>query len=436
MEKPKDLTETKSISPEIFKELPYILFDGCNVLTDQTEKAVFLYGALGVISGMLPKVWGTYNGMTVYPNIYVWILSPYGSGKGSLILVKELGMVVHRDKKQVTQSHRTEHEIELETYQTALKVWKKNKLGDPPTKPQEPDQNLLYIPINISEAGFIELLNANNESGIVFEPEADTMTENQKKEWGIGSSELRKAFHHESFNSYRKTNKEFVEVERPKLSVILSSTFDQLPLLIPSVENGLFSRFLFFSLTPDPTFKNVFEPEKSNYQPTFEALGERMAAVYNDFQNDETGFQFRFTEIQQSDFLNFFQELKTDIQQNITTDLDGTVNRLGLQFFRIAMILTTLRKYESGEIEPIMECSEKDYELTKKIILPLCHNAIEIYSKLPPPHQFNNKHLDKAENVKLAIEMYNNGQTFRQISQKIFNNTNHTSTIFRWIRNQ
>lgn len=436
MEKPKDLTETKSISPEIFKELPYILFDGCNVLTDQTEKAVFLIGGLGVISGMLPNVWGKYDGLTVYPNLYVYILSPYGSGKGSLIHAKQLGMVVHRDKKQITQNHRTEHEIELETYQAALKVWKKNKLGDPPTKPQEPSQYLHFIPVNNSQSGFFELLNANNGSGTMIETEGDTMAENVKKEYGNYSDGLRKGFHHESFSYYRKTNKEFVEVERPKLSVILSSTFDQLLSLIPSVENGLFSRFLFFSLTPNPAFKNVFEPEKSNYQPTFEALGERMATIYHYFQNDDTGFQFRLTERQQSDFLNFFQELKTDIQQNITTDLDGTVNRLGLQFFRIAMILTTLRNYESGEIATIMECSEKDYELTKKIILPLCHNAIEIYSKLPPPHQFNNKHLDKAENVKLAIEMYNNGQSFRQISQNIFNNTNHTSTIFRWIRNQ
>lgn len=427
---------SSGINPGIYEELPYILYDGCKILIDPAEKAVFLIGALGVISGLLPKIYGIYDGMTVYPNIFVYILSPYGGGKGKLIHAKELGMTVHRVKKQATQENRVRYEIELEFYQAEFKAWKKNKIGEPPIKPLEPSQYLHYIPANNSNSGFVENLNANGGAGTVFETEGDTLAENVNKEYGINSDGLRKAFHHESFSFNRRLNKEFVEVEKPRLSVILSSTFDQLLSLIPTAENGLFSRFLFFRLTPNPTFKNVFEPEKAQYQMKFEALGKRMAIIYNYLNSQEKEIEFQLSKAQQAAFVQFFQELKTDVQQNITIDLDGTINRLGLQFFRIAMILTTLRQYESGNIEPVMICTDNDFELTRKIIMPLYHNAIDIFSMLPLPRQYDNKHLDKAENVKLAIELHNNGLTYSEISQRIFNDTNHKSTIYRWIRNQ
>jgi len=424
----KPTSKNSGFDPTVYQRLPYILYEGCNVLTDPR--------GLGVISGMLPNVWGLYDGMTVYPTLFIYLLSPYGSGKGNLSHAKQLGMTVHREKRQITEQAKAEYELELEAYQADMKAWKKNKIGDPPRKPDEPNQYLQFIPANNSHSGFFELLDCNDGAGTMFETEGDTMAENIKKDNMNYSDGLRKAHHHEPISFYRRQNKEFVEVENPRLAVVLSSTFDQLLSLIPTVENGLFSRFLFYNLTPNPAFKNVFEPEKEKYQPTFSKLGEIMAGIYNYFRNDHEGFQFRLSPDQQLRFLDYFQNLKSEIQKDITTDLDGTVNRLGLQFFRIAMILTTLRQYGFGTIGRVMECSDNDFELTKAIIAPLISHAIDVYLRLPAPQQYNSKHVDKAESVKLAMELHKNGQTYSEISQHIFKDETHKSTVYRWIRNQ
>ena len=58
---------------------------------------------------------------------------------------------------------------------------------------------------------------------------------------------LRKAFHHEPISYSRKTNKEWVEIKKPRLSVALAGTPGQVENLIKSAEDGLFSRFIFYT---------------------------------------------------------------------------------------------------------------------------------------------------------------------------------------------
>ena len=79
-----------------------------------------------------------------------------------------------------------------------------------------------------------------------FESEADTLGVMMDKEWANFSDSLRKAFHHETISYLRKTNNEHIQIENPRLSILLSGTKSQLHKLIPDVENGLLSRFIFY----------------------------------------------------------------------------------------------------------------------------------------------------------------------------------------------
>jgi hypothetical protein len=56
---------------------------------------------------------------------------------------------------------------------------------------------------------------------------------------------LRKAFHHEKISVSRKTNSEYVEVNEPQLCHCIIRTPKQIFNIIPSAEDGLFSRFFF-----------------------------------------------------------------------------------------------------------------------------------------------------------------------------------------------
>ena len=429
----KKILPDKGFPAEIYDQLPWIFKEGCNELTDPNEKAVFLMGALGVISGLLPNVWGLYDGQIVNANLYIYLVGRYGGGKGSLIYSRLLGLQIHRQRTEQTIFEKEQYATELEKYKQDILAWKKSKLGYAPIKPKEPKQKLLYVPANNSKSGFFELLAGNNESGILFETEGDTLVDAIKQDYGNFSDGLRKGFHHENISFYRRLLQEFVEIENPRISVVISSTFDQLLALIPTAENGLFSRFLFYELPQEPKFKDVFDPSKDRYLTVFNDLGQIIQQVYEYFKADSIGFKFQFPETQQAEFLEYFRALKLEIQENLTFDLDGTINRLGLQFFRIAMIFTTLRQYSSGTIDREMICTDQDFQLTKKIIEVLKTHALNIYFKLPEPKPVSNKFQGKAETVQQAIELHDSGLSYGEISQRIYNDTKHKSTIYRWI---
>ena len=79
-----------------------------------------------------------------------------------------------------------------------------------------------------------------DEQGIFCETEADTMGNVLKQDWGSYSDLLRKAFHHEPVSYSRKTNKEWIELKMPRLSVALAGTPGQVEGLIKSAEDVLF----------------------------------------------------------------------------------------------------------------------------------------------------------------------------------------------------
>ena len=210
---------------DLYKRLPLMLKKGVDKLTDDTDKECFLIGALGVISGILPNVYGKYDGNSVGANLYIFVNAPYGSGKGALSYCKILGSKIHKGLRE---------ESDRDT--------------------DSKKECMLYIPANISKTGLAELLANNNNRAVIFETEADTLTDILKQDYANYSDILRNAFHHETPSFYRRTDKEYQEIENPHLSVILSGTFDQLQALIPSPENGLFSRFLFYELEPTEGF--------------------------------------------------------------------------------------------------------------------------------------------------------------------------------------
>ena len=69
-----------------------------------------------------------------------------------------------------------------------------------------------------------------------------TRIHRHRDEYGNWSDTLRKAFDHDRLSYNRRTDREYQEVSRSYLSVLLSGTPAQVKPLIPTAENGLFSR--------------------------------------------------------------------------------------------------------------------------------------------------------------------------------------------------
>ena len=419
--------QEKSIDAMI-KHLPEVLKTPCQYLVDEVEKEVFLIGALGVVSGILPNVKGNYSGKWISPNLYVYVLGGYGGGKGGLDFARELGKQIQENKSEQLAAANKQYEAEEVIYRKKIKAYNKGTdiAADPPEKPKRPPLTTLFIPANNSKSGLYQLLQENKNTGILFETEGDTLAEALKQDFGGFSDTLRKAFHHEYLDFFRRGNNEFVKILDPKLSVILSSTFDQLKALIPSDENGLFSRFLYYELKQNNEFANVFDDRKANYSVLFNEAGKEFQKIYDILEPLQKPLFFSLSYEQQKTFIKLFNIKKADLIKSTDVTMAGTANRLGVIAFRLMMIFTTLRAFESGKLKDTIVCNDTDF-----------NNALLLVDRFESHAKTVFDYLNQDPNKKtLVAELHKTGNSYRAISKAVWGDETHISTVGKWINSK
>ncbi len=406
----------------IIDNLPPLLKDACNVFTDEVEKEVFLLGALGIVSGILPNVKGKYRKDWIESNLFVYLLGAYGGGKGGLKYARNLAYYINKAKKEERLQLFKDYEREKLIYKKDLAAFNKGKGGnEPPTKPTPPPTLMLFIPVNNSKSGVYQLLKENEGRGIMFETEGDTLADALKQDYGSYSDLLRKSFHHEFLELFRRLNNETIEIENPCLSVVLSSTPDQLKTLIPSPENGLYSRFLYYYIKEEQRFLNVFNDEE-DYSGKILEYGREYEALYNHLKPLKKPIYFRLRKPQQDSFNQFFGGKKAAIIEGISPTMSGTANRLGVIAFRLMMIFTTLRHFSEGKLSGTIYCNDIDFQNALDIVEKLEEHAINVY-------EFLGSEPDKK---KLALDLRKSGASLRDIEQATKVNR---GTLSKWFKN-
>lgn len=361
----------------IFESLPDFFKRITAICTSAEERDIMLLGAIVSISACLPKLFGRYAGSRLYPNLFLFITAQASAGKGRLTLCKLLVNQVHLELRKQAKLIKQQYEVDLAEYNA-------NKGKDSNIeKPQKPPEKMLFIPANNSSTGAYQLLNDSDGKGLIFETEGDTLAKAFKSDYGDYSDGFRKAFHHETIAYYRRTDRELVEIDHPKLSTLLSGTPMQISALIPSAENGLFSRFMFYYMNIKTEWKNVFEETTDEgLEPYFENLGTEFYSLYQSFQQ-EAEVEFCFTQKQQSDFNAFFSKTQEQYLAIYGLDYMASIRRMGVIAFRIAMVLSALRILETGEISNELYCTETDFQTTLSMIEVLMKHSAKVFTELP-----------------------------------------------------
>lgn len=367
---------TPTLPDSVFEKLPNILKEGCGVFAEnKRERDVFFTGALVVLSASMPKLKGGYRGDEVNANLFAFIVAPAASGKGVLKYAKELGVKYDEALKTDSVAKRKEYKQQLASFYK-----QKKSTGQPPV---EPPMRMFFLPANISSAGLIMVLQENYERGIVLETEADTMTNAISMDWGGYSDMLRKSFHHEPISYFRKGDKEFVEIRRPEFSLAQSGTPSQVAGLLKSSEDGLFSRFVFYTFDSEPEWQTV-GPDYSGVNLTqhFKGMSE---VVYNLIQhyNGENTYEFSLTEKQWGKLNEFGESSISRLAKEISLDLGGTAKRLGLILYRTAMVLSGVRYFEEKRKVQKVVCEDIDFDTALKVVSTYQEHAISMYESLP-----------------------------------------------------
>jgi len=380
-----------TIPREVYNNLPDLLQQIISKADSPEDADLLLLGSITVFSSCLPNIYGLYNQCEVYPNLFLFVVAKASAGKGRLSLCRRLVAPIHRHLRELYNIEKEQYEIDLSRY-----VSTKNK--EDVTKPQEPPPlRTLFIPANNSATGLFQLLKENDEKGLIFETEGDTLSQTFKSENGNYSDGFRKAFHHEPISYNRRKDREFVELAHPQLSALLSGTPKQVLSLIPDAENGLFSRFLFYYINLQPVWKNVFAGnENAPLEYQFDKIADNFQTLYHHFQQQPERLRFALSGQQQKQFNAYFDSIQQQYHSQFGDSFIGTIRRLGLSTFRIAMILTTLRllpsPVERGRGRGVLSCNDTDFNTALSITKTLIHHAALIFQQLPaetPDHTRN-----------------------------------------------
>jgi hypothetical protein len=376
---PRDCISCPTLPDNIYQSLPQLLQSCCTLFPSSKEKDVFLLGALAVLSGCLPNIQGTYFNEPVSPHLYVFITAPAGSGKGKLKWAKHLGMVIHKEIVQEANLEKEKYNHEIDNYNNLSRQQRQGR-----ERPKEPKRKMFFIPANISTSAFIQALSDNNFKGILFETEADTLSNTLKQEWGNFSDVLRKAFHHEGTNMFRRKDNEYIEVEDPHLAIALSGTPKQVHTMMPDGENGLFSRFLYYAFEDYSDFKNPFQTNtNTNYSEFFNQKGQEIYELYHILKKFQNPIQFTFSEEQAQEFTQGLNQIYHNSREQVGNEFNANSRRLGIITFRIAMILSALRILEHGDTSLHMPCSNTDFQTAITITTTLVQHAMAVFTNLP-----------------------------------------------------
>jgi hypothetical protein len=381
-EETEDLEELKesnlpTFPDEVYSNLPELLQKVVAKSNSNEDRDILLLGSLVAISSCLPKIYGIYAEREVYPNLFLFITAQASAGKGRLTLCRKLVDPIHKSLREISK-------LEFEEYQRKLTEYASSKNKSEVERPREPPVKMLVIPANNSATGLFQILNDNNGSGLIFETEGDTLAMTFKSEHGNYSDGFRKAFHHEPISYNRRKDREYVEINNPRLSALLSGTPKQISALIPSAENGLFSRFMFYFMNVRPVWNDVFaNSSDQTLDSYFNHLGHEFFDLYKHLQYQTEQTRFCLTSGQQNAFNAYFAQTQNQYLCLYGADYLATVRRLGLITFRIAMTLTTLRIMDTGDIHSPLVCRDSDFNTSLSMVKILVQHAANVFQQLP-----------------------------------------------------
>lgn len=348
--------EIKYFENEIYENLPD-LFKKLVSQFNEREKDVVLLSSLGVLSNCIPNIFGYYNQKKHYPHLYTMIIAPPASGKGSMnytsILIEKIHQKILIDSKY------------------KMNKWKIKKSGEMPRL------DVKILPGNVSSSKFYTHMRDNKYGLLIFESEADSISNMLKQDWGNFSDILRKAFHHEKISISREVDDKFIEINSPKLAMVLSGTKGQVKPLILSKENGLFSRFLYYFFDDGVEWKDVTPKENFlDYSTIFNNASNDVYKLYCELENISEPIEFQFTDEQWKKLNSTLKNATLIFLKNGLTSLSSNVFRNGLNLFRIAMVLSVIRNIDNITNNQKLICDDRDFESAHSIIKYLLDHVI------------------------------------------------------------
>lgn len=436
-----DLIERLPVFPdEVYQHLPQLLQDCVgwfgtpeNMHSRRTRDAVLMASIveLSALTSATEVVYGHHHYST---NLAFMLLSPPGNGKS--ILLKPFQLVDSTDQELMSRS-----KSNITAYNRQLEAWS-DEQRDAHSQHRKPDEakrpadeppayRQMFMSSTTSKSQLLLALEANkDESLIINSSELSTLTDALGKEAGGFSDLLCKAVMNEPLDQQFKADGRPIRVKYPRLSLCLSGMVYQFHQFVPSLDDGLFSRFLYM-LVPQHVQWESQRPHAGGFDLNhhFGALSEQCCDLFNYLRMSPT--RVNFTDAQWDDHDLSWSRKVEELKYEGGQDRMSICTRHALFQMRIAAVFTALRKWEefnrlglardkSAEVDfqqehKVMVCSDADFQTAKQIVEILLHHSLMLSTTKVPQKVAGTRSIYAWEWVGNALEEMNH-----QFSSKEF----------------
>lgn len=305
------------------QKLPESLQQMLSLASTPEEQDILLMATLAAASACAPNLYFTYGptGKKYYANLQCFILAAAASGKGIAGQALEMVRVLDEQYPMIISGDST------------LPAWYK-------------------------------ALAAQNGCGYMHESEGSVITDIWKSSAANYNTALRKAAEHEPISRNRCNGSS--EIQSPRLSMLLTGTFNQYRALVPSVENGYFSRLLTLVIKGANPFNKRYVSSRGGQSAVPKIVGHRLLRAYETLMNAGER-EWSLTDAQKERLGEHLQTEYATLISLLGDNFHSAVIRMAVQIERIAMILTAMRLSPLALSHSPLYCSDYDYATAELI---------------------------------------------------------------------
>ncbi len=305
------------------QNLPQLMQKVLSLAKTPAEQDMLLLSSLVACGSVMPNLYVRYGiaAKRYYPNLQLFIVGSAACGKGIANLALELVKPIH-------------------------------------------EKMPLIIPGDATYPAFYQTLAKQKGRGYIHESEGSVITDIWRSSTANYNTALRKAAEHETIS--RARCKEASVIENPQLSMVLTGTFSQYKALVPSIENGYFSRLLTLIVDEHQAFNSQYVQPSDTSDETIKAAAEQLYHLYEKLLFSKPR-EFRLTPDQRTRLGNHLETAYPTLIRMLGEDFHSVVLRMAVQIERIAMILSALRLSPLTISHSPLQCSDSDYATAEMI---------------------------------------------------------------------
>lgn len=285
------------------QKLPESVQQMLSLASTPEEQDILLMATLAAASACVPNLYFTYGptGKKYYANLQCFILAAAASGKGIANQALEMLRVIDEQYPMLIAGDST------------LPAWYK-------------------------------ALEEQGGCGYMHESEGSVITDIWRTAAANYNTALRKAAEHEPIS--RNRVKGASEIKNPRLSMLLTGTFGQYKALVPSVENGYFSRLLTVVIRGTNPFDKRYVSSKGGQSAIPKLVGQRLLRTYERLMSGGER-EWSLTDAQKERLGEHLETEYGTLIGLLGDNFHSAVVRMAVQIERIAMVLSAMRGGEN-----------------------------------------------------------------------------------------